>query len=130
MAPVRRADGGPTRIRAPVWSSLGEDCLRDLAECAARPPSHGGVHLREFSVDGVIKPVPKRKGLGGLSTPFQIYGPIMHPEIESDRLRLAAETGKLLALGFLNPALMIVPFVDLGTDGNPCEGALASRLRE
>ena len=48
----------------------------------------------------------------------------------TDKLRIAADTGKVLALGFLNPALMVAPFVDLGSDRNLCAGSLASSLQD
>ena len=91
---------------------------------------HGLLDLKDFQIDGIIKPDPKKKGLAGLGTPFQISGPIMDPEVATDKLRIAADTGKVLALGFLNPALMIASFVDLGNDRDLCAGSLASRLRE
>ncbi len=91
---------------------------------------HGVLDLRDFQVDGIIRPKPKKKGLAGLGTPFQVSGPILDPEVTTDKLRIAADTGKVLALGFLNPALMVAPFVDLGSDRNLCAGSLASRLQD
>ena len=58
--------------------------------------------------------------------PLRVSGPLNQLEVSTDQFSVLKETGKIVALGALNPALIVVPFIDLGTTGNPCEAALAS----
>lgn len=90
----------------------------------------GTVNLETFAVDVVMKPEPKRPGLGKLKTPIRISGTLPDLEAGVDRTALAIDTGTVALLGFVNPFLMVIPFVNLGVRGNPCEVALKDALAQ
>lgn len=74
-------------------------------------------------VNMLIKPHPKSPSLLNLAVPVRVTGRI-------DDLNAGAAAGSLLhtganlVLGALNPVTMVVPFVDLGAEENPCVAAL------
>jgi hypothetical protein len=78
----------------------------------------------------VLHPRPHRKSIGALKVPILISGPIGDPHASLDKEVLAEDVGTALALGVLNPFLLAVPLVDLGTKGNPCEKALEAATVE
>lgn len=87
----------------------------------------GAIDLRALEADVVLKPRSKRPTVGALRTPIRIAGPLGDLRAGLDPMGLATESAKLVALGLVNPFLVVVPLVDLGTgDARPCESALES----
>ncbi len=100
------------------------DGLVDTPKMTGR--THGKADLARLELDAVFKPKPKQPGVGAFKVPLRVSGPLNQLEVSTDKFSLLKETGKIVAFGALNPALIVVPFIDLGTTGNPCEAALAS----
>jgi hypothetical protein len=100
------------------------DGLVDTPKVTAR--THGTADLARLELDAVFKPKPKQPGVGAFKVPVRVSGPLNQLEVSTDKFSVLKETGKIVALGALMPPLIVVPLVDLGTRGNPCEAALAS----
>jgi len=89
----------------------------------------GGVDLASLRVDVFLKPHPKRAGVAKLKLPLRISGPLLDPLVHVDTEAMARETVTILGRTVLNPALIVVPFVNLGTEGNPCVVALENGVK-
>ena len=89
----------------------------------------GAVDLAQLRLDVFVKPHPKQVGVGRLKLPLRISGPLLEPEVRIDSQAMARETVTILGRTVLNPALIVVPFVDLGTEGNPCAAALEKGVK-
>jgi uncharacterized protein involved in outer membrane biogenesis len=91
----------------------------------------GDVSLRDETLGLTVHPVPKDATLFSLRTPIDLKGPLRHPKIHLHPGPIAARVAGAIALGALNPALAILPFVDNGPakDTN-CGQLLAEARRE
>jgi len=91
----------------------------------------GALDLRELEAELVLRSRSKRATVGAVRTPIRVSGPLDDLRAGLDAAGVARESAKVVAFGMINPFLIIVPFIDLGSGGeNPCEQALASLSSE
>ena len=110
--------------RIEVRDGVGRtDALAVTDDVAVR--EHGSIDLARLHVDAVVKPRPRRAGIGLPTAPLRISGPLADLHVSTDLAGVGRELAPL-ALAVVNPMAIAVPFVHLGTPGNPCEAALAS----
>lgn len=111
-------------IRAEVEHGLGRTGI--VVDSPKTTLAGGGkLNLREGTVDVVLRPKPKRANVGAVTTPIRISGPILEPDTTLETRGMAVEVGTLWAFYLVNPYLLVVPLIDLGTgEENACEAAL------
>ena len=87
----------------------------------------GIVDLPGWRTDVVLRPNPKRPTVGAFRTPIRVSGRFGALTARLDAAAMVRQTGQVVLLGVLSPWLIVVPFVDLGTQkANPCAEALAN----
>jgi hypothetical protein len=91
----------------------------------------GALDLRELEAELVLRSRSKRASIGAVRTPIRVSGPLDDLRAGPDAAGVAKDSAKVVAFGMINPFLIVVPFIDLGSGGeNPCEQALASLSSE
>ncbi|HXS52161.1 MAG TPA: AsmA family protein [Usitatibacter sp.] len=89
----------------------------------------GDVSLREETLGLTVHPTPKDATLFSLRTPIDLKGPLRHPKIHLHPGPIAARVAGAIALGAINPALAILPFVDDGPAKDTNCGQLLAEAR-
>ena len=89
----------------------------------------GDVSLRDESLGLTVHPLPKDATLFSLRTPIDLKGPLRHPRIHLHPGPIAARVAGAIALGAINPALAILPFVDNGPGKDTNCGQLLAEAR-
>ena len=89
----------------------------------------GNVNLRDETLGLTVHPTPKDATLFSLRTPIDLKGPLRHPKIHLHPGPIAARIAGAIALGALNPALAILPFVDNGPGKDTNCGQLLAEAR-
>jgi uncharacterized protein involved in outer membrane biogenesis len=89
----------------------------------------GSVSLRDETLGLEVRPVPKDATLFSLRTPIDLKGPLRHPEVHPHPGPIAARIAGAIALGAINPALAILPFVDTGPARDTNCGQLLAEAR-
>jgi len=91
----------------------------------------GDINLKDERLDIVTQGKGKSPSLLTLKTPVVMEGPLKKPKVHPKGGPLLAQAGAAVALGALNPALAIAPFVSKGDakDAN-CDQLLAEARNE
>lgn len=89
----------------------------------------GSVSLRDETLGLVVHPLPKDPTIFSLRTPIDLEGPLRHPRIHLHPGPIAARVAGAIALGAVNPALAILPFVDTGPGKDTNCGQLLAEAR-
>ncbi len=89
----------------------------------------GDVSLRDETLGLVVHPIPKDATLFSLRTPIDLKGPLRHPRIHLHPGPIAARIAGAVALGAINPALAILPFVDTAPAEDTNCGELLAEAR-
>ena len=89
----------------------------------------GNVSLRDETLGLTVHPVPKDATLFSLRTPIDLKGPLRHPKIHLHPGPIAARVAGAVALGAINPALAVLPFVDNGPAKDTNCGRLLAEAR-
>jgi uncharacterized protein involved in outer membrane biogenesis len=81
----------------------------------------GNIDLNRQYVDITLKPKPKSASLVSVTTPVRLSGPMDNVDVNPVSGAVAKKIGGLL-LGVVNPAMVLLPLVELGSagDDNPC----------
>ena len=90
----------------------------------------GDVSLRDETLGLTVHPLPKDATLFSLRTPIDLKGPMRHPKIHLHPGPIAARVVGAIALGAINPALAILPFVDNGPAKDSNCGQLLAEARQ
>jgi uncharacterized protein involved in outer membrane biogenesis len=90
----------------------------------------GSLSLADESLDLKIHPLPKDPSFFSLRTPIDLEGPMRHPKVHLHKGPIAARIAGAIALGVVNPALAILPFVDNGPGKDSDCGRLLAEARD
>ncbi len=74
----------------------------------------GSIDLAQEKIDLTLLSKTKTTSALALRTPFHLSGTFAKPVLDLDRARILARGVGALALGVLNPALALIPLVELG----------------
>lgn len=74
----------------------------------------GGIDLDRETLDLTFVPKTKSTSPVALRTPIHVGGTFAHPAVDLDKGRIAARGAGALALGLLNPLLVLIPLVEMG----------------
>ena len=81
----------------------------------------GSIDLGAERLDLTLKPGSRNASLISLRSPIHVTGTFAAPQAGIDKLSLLARGAGAVALGFVNPLLVLVPLVELGHDkDSPC----------
>ncbi|HSN21861.1 MAG TPA: AsmA family protein [Usitatibacter sp.] len=90
---------------------------------------NGSLSLAEESLDLTVHPLPKDPSFFSLRSPIDLEGPLRHPKMRIHKGPIAARIAGAVALGAVNPALAILPFVDNGPGKDTNCGQLLAQAR-
>ena len=74
----------------------------------------GTVDLKQEKLDLTLVPKTKRTSLVALRSPIYVRGTFSNPEFVLDKGRIAMRSIGALALGLINPLLVLIPLVETG----------------
>lgn len=80
-----------------------------------RIDGQGQIDLGEEQLDLTIVPQTKKMSLIALRTPIHVEGSFVKPQIALDKGKLALRGLGAIALGAVNPALALMPLIDVGS---------------
>lgn len=80
-----------------------------------RIDGQGQIDLGEEQLDLTIVPQTKKMSLIALRTPIHVEGSFVKPQIAIDKGKLALRGLGAIALGAVNPALALMPLIDVGS---------------
>jgi AsmA protein len=81
----------------------------------------GTIDLRQESLDLTLVPATRATSPVAFRSPIHVRGPFAQPEVSLDKARLLARGAGALALGLINPALIILPLIEMGPGvESPC----------
>jgi hypothetical protein len=126
LRPKERGRVGCSVVRSDLRHGIGQTgVVLDTPDVTLA--GGGELDLREMRAELILRPAPKRASIGALKLPIRVAGPLDALEARVDKTLVAKEAGHVLAFSLLNPFLVVVPFIDLGSGGgNPCVEALAA----
>lgn len=86
----------------------------------------GNANFANEKLDFKVTPLPKKKSIVVLRTPFYMQGTFAAPSVRPEYSTLAMRAGGAVALGLVNPLLALIPLIETGpgNDAN-CAGLLA-----
>lgn len=88
----------------------------------------GRIDFRSEKYDMRLMPRPKDPSLLSLASPIVVEGPLNSPNLYPDELNVARNIAEMVAGGFINPLIVLVPLVSTGSgDGNPCVAVLEKK---
>ena len=86
----------------------------------------GNADFKTEKMDFKISPLPKKKSVVVLRTPFYVDGTFANPNVRPDYGTLAMRGGGAVALGLINPLLALVPLIETGPgEDRDCTALLA-----
>ncbi len=86
----------------------------------------GNADFKTEKMDFKVSPLPKKKSIAVLRTPFNIGGTFANPSVLPDFVPLGARVGGAIALGIVNPLLALIPLIETGPgQDNDCVALLA-----
>ena len=74
----------------------------------------GSIDLGQEKYDLTLNPKTKNTSLVALRSPIYVKGRFANPEFEVDKGRVALRAAGAIALGFINPLLVLLPLIDAG----------------
>ena len=74
----------------------------------------GNIDLGQETLDLTLLPKTKKTSLIALRPPIYVRGSFAHPAVSIDKGRLAARSLGAVALGLVNPLLLLLPLVETG----------------
>ena len=74
----------------------------------------GSIDLAREKLDLTLKPKTKNTSPVALRSPIYVRGSFAKPAVEVDKMRVAARGLGALALGLINPLLVLIPLIDAG----------------
>jgi uncharacterized protein involved in outer membrane biogenesis len=89
----------------------------------------GNADFRTEKLDFKITPLPKKKSVVVLRTPFYMDGTFGHPGVRPDFAVLGARVGGAVALGVINPFLAILPLIETGPGKDADCSDLLAKIR-
>jgi len=89
----------------------------------------GSVDFKNEQLDLKITPLPKKKSIVVLRTPFYVTGAFADPSVHPDLGTLAARAGGAVALGIVNPLLALIPLIETGPGEDADCAALLAKVR-
>jgi uncharacterized protein involved in outer membrane biogenesis len=89
----------------------------------------GNADFKTEKMDFKITPLPKKKSVVVLRTPFYMDGTFANPGVRPDFTVLGLRAGGAVALGVINPLLAILPLVETGPGKDADCGDLLAKIR-
>lgn len=74
----------------------------------------GSIDLRQETLNLTVAQRTKKTALVALRPPIYIRGTFAHPSVELDKVQLAVRSLGAIALGAINPLLVLVPLIEAG----------------
>ena len=86
----------------------------------------GNANFANEQIDFKVSPLPKKRSVGVLRTPFNMSGTFANPSVLPDFGPLALRAGGAVALGLINPLAALIPLIETapGQDSD-CQALLA-----
>jgi uncharacterized protein involved in outer membrane biogenesis len=89
----------------------------------------GDANFTNEKLDFRISPLPKKKSIIVLRTPFNVSGTFANPSVLPDFTTLGARVGGAVALGLLNPIAALLPLIETGPGRDSDCAALLAKLK-
>lgn len=89
----------------------------------------GNANFADEKLDFKITPLPKKKSIVVLRTPFYMQGTFANPAVRPDFSTLAMRAGGAVALGLVNPLLALIPLIETGPGNDADCAGLLSRIK-
>ena len=89
----------------------------------------GNANFKDEKLDFKVSPLPKKKSIVVLRTPFNIGGTFVNPSVLPDFGVLGARVGGAIGLGLLNPLAALIPLIETGPGQDADCSALLARIR-
>ena len=89
----------------------------------------GNANFANEKLDFKVTPLPKKKSIVVLRTPFYMTGTFAAPNVKPDFSTLAARAGGAVALGLVNPLLALIPLIETGPGDDADCGKLLARIK-
>ena len=90
----------------------------------------GNANFANEKIDFRITPLPKKKSIVVLRTPFNVSGTFANPSVLPDFTVLGARAGGAIALGLINPLLALLPLIETGPGHDEDCGALLAKIKD
>jgi len=89
----------------------------------------GDANFTNEKLDFRVTPLPKKKSIVVLRTPFNIRGTFANPSVLPDFATLGARVGGAIGLGLINPLAALIPLIETGPGKDSDCAALLSQIR-
>ncbi|MEO8938221.1 MAG: AsmA family protein [Burkholderiaceae bacterium] len=89
----------------------------------------GDADFKTEKMDFTITPLPKKKSIFVLRTPFHVTGTFVNPSVLPDFGTLAARAGGAIALGLINPLAALIPLIETGPGRDSDCAALLAKVK-
>ena len=89
----------------------------------------GDANFTNEKLDFRVSPLPKKKSIGVLRTPFNVGGTFANPSVLPDFTTLGARVGGAVALGLLNPVAALIPLIETGPGQDSDCAALLAKVK-
>ena len=89
----------------------------------------GDANFTDEKLQFKITPLPKKKSVVVLRTPFHVDGTFANPSVRPDYMTLGTRVGGAIALGVVNPLLALIPLIETGPGQDSDCGALLAKIR-
>ena len=89
----------------------------------------GDANFTNEKLDFKVSPLPKKKSIGVLRTPFNVRGTFVNPSVLPDFTTLGARVGGAVALGLLNPIAALIPLIETGPGQDSDCAALLAKVK-
>ena len=89
----------------------------------------GSIDLGQEKLDLTLNPKTKNTSIVALRSPIYVKGSFANPEFEVDKGQVALRAAGAVALGFINPLLVLLPLIDAGPGKDSDCGKLVREAR-
>lgn len=89
----------------------------------------GNANFATEQIDFKVSPLPKKRSIGVLRTPFNMTGTFANPSVLPDFGPLALRAGGAVALGLINPLAALIPLIETAPGQDSDCGALLAKIR-